>query len=426
MNRVLLLGLLIYSLLLLGLLTVNGGPIVLLVPLLLYVMAGIYFAPGRLQLEASREIEPERAYPGDPVRVKVTITNRGSAVEDLLLEDPLPPGLEWINGDYRLLCSLASGQSVELEYSVRGDRGLYRFENTRAVAQDFFSIFRREASIPSPAQFLVLPYTPLIKKVAIRPRETRVYSGTIPAREGGTGVDFFGVRAYAPGDSVRHINWRVSARYPERLFINEYEQERVGDVGIVLDARRRSNIETPAGSLFEHQVAAAAAISQALLRDGNRVSLLIYGQFLDRTYPGYGKIQRERILQALTRARPGDSLVFDRLENLPTRLLPIRSQIILISPLLNEDLPVLIQLRVRGYQLMVVSPDPIAFSESAYPQSQTISLAVRLARMERSLLFANLQHAGVRVLNWDVSIPFEQAMHQVLARTPPPIRSLRV
>src|SRR5690554_6494880 len=109
MNRVLLLGLLIYSLLLLGLLTVNGGPIVLLVPLLLYVMAGIYFAPGRLQLEASREIEPERAYPGDPVRVKVTITNRGSAVEDLLLEDPLPPGLEWINGDYRLLCSLASG-----------------------------------------------------------------------------------------------------------------------------------------------------------------------------------------------------------------------------------------------------------------------------------------------------------------------------
>ena len=132
------------------------------------------------------------------------------------------------------------------------------------------------------------------------------------------------------------------------------------------------------------------------------------------------------ILQALTQRPAGDSLCSTAWKTCPDPSLRHPLSDYLINPLLNEDLPVLIQLRVRGYQLIVVSPDPIAFSESAYPQSQTISLAVRLARMERSLLFANLQHAGVRVLNWDVSIPFEQAMHQVLARTPPPIRSLRV
>ena len=63
-------------------------------------------------------------------------------------------------------------------------------------------------------------------------------------------MDFFGVREYQPGDSLHAVNWRVSARFSshsgdgresQALFSNEYEQERVADVGIILDARRHVN-----------------------------------------------------------------------------------------------------------------------------------------------------------------------------------------
>jgi uncharacterized protein (DUF58 family) len=37
-------------------------------------------------------------------------------------------------------------------------------------------------------------------------------------------------------------------------------------------------------------------------------------------------------------------------------------------------------------------------------------LAFRLAALERSVLLSNLMHAGVQVLDWDVSIPFDQAV----------------
>ena len=79
----------------------------------------------------------------------------------------------------------------------------------------------------------------------------------------------------------------------------------MADVGIVLDGRERSNLFAGGRSLFEHSVVASAALADAFLTQGNRVGLLIYSQYLQWTVPGYGKLQRERILQALSGAAPG-------------------------------------------------------------------------------------------------------------------------
>jgi len=49
--------------------------------------------------------------------------------------------------------------------------------------------------------------------------------GSIPARLGGSGTDFFGVREYHPGDSLRSLDWRLTARHPRQFFTKEFEQE---------------------------------------------------------------------------------------------------------------------------------------------------------------------------------------------------------
>jgi uncharacterized protein (DUF58 family) len=229
-------------------------------------------------------------------------------------------------------------------------------------------------------------------------------------------VEFFGVREYQPGDPLRWINGRASARHPRNLYINEFEQERVADVGLILDAREQSDVRTPEGTLFEYSVRATAGLAHTFLNTGNRVGLFIYGRSLDWTFPGYGKRQRERIMRALARARQGGGHVFERLEHLPTRLFPARSQLVLISPLLKEDGELLIKLRARGYRLLVISPDPIAFERKSLTNSPHITLATRLARLERELLLARLRQADIRVVDWPVEIPFPQAAHTALSR----------
>lgn len=426
MRPSLLLSLLIYLLVLGGLATVNGALLVLAVPLVLYLGAGLLFGPGDVHLELERSIDVERVTQGKPVEVRLRVTNRGGHIEQLWLQDKLPPGLERLDGETSLLAELPAGAHLELRYRVQGGRGFYRFVNVQSTLSDRLGIMRWSQELPAPGRIFVLPEMTRLKHVAIRPLQTVGYSGIIPARQGGAGVEFLGVRAYQAGDPLRRINWLASARHRQALFSNEFEQERGANVGLILDARIRSDIDTSQGSIFEHAVTATASLAQALLNDGNRVGLLVYGGYLAWTYPGFGKIQRERILRALVRASPGASQVFDKLEKLPTRIFPAHSQLILVSTLHHDDLPVLIRLRARGYQVMVVSPDPVAFEVQILGSRPAAELGIRLARLEREVLIKRLQRAGVQVLSWDVSQPFDQAMRLALSRIPPWVRPIHI
>lgn len=418
MSRSFWLSLATYALILAALVTLRGEFLLLALPLVAYMAASFLTIPEAVELTVERMLSADRVTVGAPVVVQLRITNVGPHLAEALLVDRVPDALAIESGTTRRLFSLGSGETATFCYTASGPRGAYPFTQVHVEARDPFGLLRRTADIRTSGHLLVLTSILRIDKIPIRTRRTRVYAGTIPARLGGHGVEFFGVREYQSGDPPRLINWRASARHPSDLFANEYEQERVADVGIVLDGRARTNHLGPGRSLFEYSVLAAAAMAEALLGQGNRVGLLEYGRFLQWTFPGYGKLQRERILQALAGAETGGSAVFSGLEYLPTRLFPPHSQMILVSPLAAEDDQVLVQLRARGYQLMVISPDPVRFELGFLPGDRAVELAGRVVRMEREVLLRKLKRAGIQVLDWDVSLPFDRVIKSQLGRSP--------
>ena len=425
-RRLALIGGLAYLLLLVGLATLNGKLLVLTLPLLSYLGAAVLSGPRQLRLRATRTISDDRVTQGTSVGIELSLTNDAAALEEVLVEDIVPESLTLTSGESRVLVSLPRGATVTLEYTVVGTRGHFDFRGVRVSANDHLGIIQRQIHLPAPGRIVVLPNPLRLRQVGIRPLRTRAYAGPIPARQGGSGVEFFGVREYQLGDPLRWINWRANARHPRALFTNEFQQERIADVGLILDARQRSNVKGMEDSLFEYAVRATASLAEAFLDDGNRVGLLIYGAVRDWTFPGYGKIQRERILQALARASTADSIVFDRLDYLPTRLFPARSQLVLISPVREDDLPILVRLRARGYQLLVISPDPVAFEAQALGLQPETALAPRIAHLERVLLARRMRQAGIRFVDWRVDRPLDQAIHTSLGRVPHWFRVLEV
>lgn len=424
MSRTFLLVLIIYALLLAGLSTLHGEFIGLTLPFVAYLLVGFWRAPEKLDLDVHRTISSERAAPGEDVVVRVDVTNRGADIEELLFEDDFSPDLTVRDGSPRHLLSLKKGESYSWTYTVNGPRGGYPFDALKAEAMDHFGVRPSRQRVPARSELFVFPPLTRLKYVPIRTRRTRVYSGTIPARVGGPGVEFFGLREYQPGDPLRWINWRASARHNETLFSNEFQQERVADVGIVLDGREKTNLFRDRRSLFEHSVLAAASLADAFLSQGNRVGLLHYGRYLDWTFPGYGKVQRERVLQALAHAQTGGSPVFSGLEHIPVRFFPAHSQVVLVSPLDAGDLDILVQLRARGYQIMVISPDPVAFELAYLPDVPSVKLAARVLRMERNLLLKKMQRAGIQVVDWNVAHPFDLVMKHRLGPPPALLRAI--
>jgi len=416
MKRASLVGILIFGLIFVGLLIFNNNLLAVAFVLITYLAAGLIFSPQTIDLHIERQINPQRASPDTPIEITLAITNHGSHLEEVFIKDVLPSKLEVISGQSSLLAEIKKNETIEISYQLQGRRGIYYFDMVNFNINDRLAIYERSLQVSAKGSIFITPHIPKIKHVAIRPRQTRVYSGSIPARVGGTGVEFFGVREYQEGDTMNRINWKASARHQESLYSNEFQVERVTDVGLILDARQICDVRTPQGTLFEHQISATAALADTLISEGNRVGLLVYGQYINWTYPGYGKIQRERILQALVRAQIGDSIVFKKLDNLPTKMFPSQSQLIFFSPLREEDVPVLSNLRAHGYYIIVISADPIQFQMRSLLPTHNLRLAARLAHIEREIVFNKLRRAGVVVLNWDVTVPFAQAMQLSLRR----------
>ncbi|GJM39763.1 MAG: DUF58 domain-containing protein [Ardenticatenaceae bacterium] len=409
----------IFLLLLSGLGLVNGNIVLLAMPFLLYLILSLLATPEAAKLDIQRTLSGTRLPANSEVFVTLTITNKGGKIGELLLEDSLPEGLILIDGSPRQLLTLPAGESHSFSYTVVVPRGQYRFSEVTAVVRESFDLRRKQFAYEVPGSLFayLVPRASNLKQVAIHPRRTRVYSGIVPARVGGDGLDFFGVRDYRQGDSQRRINWRAGARHPGNLFTNEFEQERVADVGLILDARAASNIPNGDQSLLEYSIEAITLMVDALISQGNRVALLIYGGAVNYTLPGYGKLQKERILQALSGAQLQSSHVFAQLRALPTRLFPAQSQIIFVSPLLPEDVPFLRRLRSYDYEVLLASPNPIKYERQFLPATKEVAMAAQLAQLERELLHTKLLQAGIFVLDWDVERPFDDVARSRLQST---------
>jgi uncharacterized protein (DUF58 family) len=434
-NRFWLLTVTIYGLLFLGMATLQGTALLLAIPLLVYLGAAILFAPleeqqGRSHLSIQRQVSAHVVTQNTPVQIKVTLVNEGPAADELFLQDNIPAKVKQIQGDTRKLIPLAAGETAELDYSVSLGRGELDLQNTQAILSEHFGLLQRAIQLTNPGKIRAIPESLRLRKLTIQPQQTRGFSGPIPARQKGSGMSFWGVREYQMGDSLRRINWKVSARRTQwrdtsrtqDLFSNEFEQERIADVGLILDAREQTNTFLHGQDLFEYSVQATAALSEAFLADGHRVSLLTYGYGMSRVYPGYGKIQRELILNALAKVTPGSNYALESLNNLPTRLFPARSQLVMISPLGAQDFPAFIRLSRDDYEVLLVSPDPVSFAANILSGKNrpedlpNLHTAMRLARLERNLLLRKLNRLGVQVVDWPVDQPLDRTLNAVLGR----------
>jgi uncharacterized protein (DUF58 family) len=394
---------------------------ILIVPLIAYLFSAILQRPAQVSLSVDREIFPDHAPQGTPIHVRLTVTNQGAAIDELVLTELLPNGVKPTLGKSSALIGLAPQEKFAMEYTVEAARGEYNY-NVSACARDFLGFFEKAAVYPTAPHLVIYPRYPKLERIKIRPPQTRGFAGPIAARQGGTGIDFFGVREYQAGDQQRQINWKLAARSYNQLYTNVFEQERVADIGLILDSRQHIDVYSPAGSLFEYSVGAAAALAENFLDDGNRVSLLLYGSGLESVYPGYGKIQLDRILRLLAKARPGMNYALESLAYMPTRFFPAKSQLILISPLEPEDISVVIQMQARGYAVLLISPDPVAYETMLYKNIS--SLAYRAAAAERHFMLQKVRRSGIQVVNWQVDKPLEAEVRQALISQPLTYRAI--
>jgi len=400
-----------------GLLLLNGSIVAAAVPLLLFVSVRMLSSPRPVasDLRLVRTVDQLRATEGDKIDVELSVTNSGPAVALLSVTDDPPAGLTPSEGHVQFLGRLPAQGNETISYTVLARRGLHAFDEVQVRVWSPWGLAMRESHVRLDTDVKVHPRIEKIDPIAIHPQRTRAFAGPVRANRGGQGLDFFGCRAYTPGDDVRRINWRAYARQ-DSLIVNEYELERIADVNIILDARARSHARLDGETTFDHSVRAAASLASHFLEQGNNVGLLIYGDYIRWAFPGIGRLQQERILDELAEARLGDKAVFEELRFIPTRLFPPRSQLVLVSPLVDEDDIEIIALLVdRGYSVLVVCPHSLTLTDEEHlsADDRPVDLAERILGLKMDLFLGSLARIGTSVIDWRVDEPFRVACQQI-------------
>ncbi len=408
---------LIVVIFLIGLVSQNKTIFLMTIPFLIYMGVAVYLSPDELKINCVREINSIRNSPNRPITVDAFLENHGESVPRIRVIEDILPKMQVIDGTVDQDFSLSANSKIELRYTFQAPRGQYSWQEMKIAASDPFGLIQQTLRIPNAITTLVLPECGNIKKFKLKLHNTIHTPGPNLSRLPGSGIDFWGVREYRPGDSLRLVDWRRTARNPHHFFSKEYEREEMADIGLLLDARSMTNLISGNHKLFEYSVQATATLAKYFLSIGNRVSLLSLGAQIVRVFPGYGKKQLVKILDKLALCQPAEKISADILRYLPVRLFPSHSMIILVSPLSPNDLETIQRFRSEGYQVLVVSPDPVQFIVHQHSKGSISPYAIRATKMERTLLFWKLRQMGVKIIIWDVENPLEKTLHSMNGQT---------
>lgn len=150
----------------------------------------------------------------------------------------------------------------------------------------------------------------------------------------GAGLEIADLRAYAPGDDVRDIDWRASARRSPHLgpVVRRYVEERARSVLFLLDASASMGFGRGGCSVAGYALELLAPLAFAAAATGDRAGLLAFsGETRSLIAPAPGRRAANRLLRAALALEPRGGTDLAAACTTANRLLKRRSIVVILS-----------------------------------------------------------------------------------------------
>jgi len=133
----------------------------------------------------------------------------------------------------------------------------------------------------------------------IRPETVLQLAGAYHGARPGVGLTFAELRAYEPGDDVRHLDWNVTARLG-RPFVRRFVEERSFVLWLIVDASASMRFGRESQTKADRAAQAAALLATAAIHNGDRVGLLIVSDRIELDLPPAGGVRHlSQVVRAL-------------------------------------------------------------------------------------------------------------------------------
>lgn len=287
---------------------------------------------------------------------------------------------------------LHSGPTVPVQAAVRG----FSLEGAALSTTSEVVAARRQVA-PSRRALDALPL----------PRRLTGLNGAHEGRRAGQGGDFRDIHAFAPGDELRRVDWRATARIARRpgdLLVRRTNTLSDSSIVVALDTSEDLGEVVASWGSGDHERSgvtsldlareAARAIADSAIGAGDRVALhvLVHGGRSLRS--GGGSRHLARVVAALAATgQAHDDATFRR-----TPPVPHGSVVFVLSTFFQGAAArTALMWRASGHRVVAVDVLP-SLDRARLTRAQLIALRTVLA--ERQNVFADLHGAGVDVVSW--------------------------
>ncbi|MCC7407247.1 MAG: DUF58 domain-containing protein [Phycisphaeraceae bacterium] len=279
------------------------------------VISAAWAWSGLRKLEIER-VAPRRAVCGRPMLLRYRVRSRGrwlggfNVVIEEAGESTTTPGDQTPRARARLasawLLHVGPGQEVSVAApAVAETRGLLDLDGIEVSTSFPLGILRAVRRVSRPATVVVLPRLRRLRPAALRRLRQQARLGQSASDQAGGDQDFYGIREYRPGQSVRLIDWKRSAR-TGRLLAREMTRPRTSRLTVVLDLDATADGPEQAWSRWvEDAVSLAGSLVHDAHERGVAVGLEVRGEPARRLPARSSAAHRDALLEVLAVVRPG-------------------------------------------------------------------------------------------------------------------------
>jgi len=376
-------------------------------PFALVLAIGTRFARDP-RVEVDFTLEAERTLEGSDVSAEIVLRAE-TAVDRLELALARPRGLEILEDVDTFAVRLRADDEPAIPLRLSCSRwGVYDVGEIEVRAHDRFRLVVWRERFQQTHRLKAYPRPESVRRI-LAPIETQAFTGSEVARVKGDGIEYADIRDFVPGDRVRSINWRASARR-QGLVVNERHPERNTDVVLFVDSF--ADVQGEDRSTLDDAVRAAATLAARYLERRDRVGLVAFGGILRWLQPGIGMRQRFRLIETLLETGVEPTYTWRDVNVIPARILPPKALVIALTPLVDPRFVTAVEdLRARGFDLVTIEVDPVGVVEAG--RSPVEALAYRLWLLEREVLRNRLERLGVAVAQWGDDVSLEAALEGV-------------
>lgn len=242
---------------------------------------------------------PEKLSNGDENPVTVRLQSGYSFPISIRVIDELP--FQFQLRDFEVNRKMAANANDTFEYLLRPtERGEYHFGKLNVYVSSPLRLVSRRFMFGDGQMVPTYPSYIQLRKYDLMAFSNRLFQyGLKKIRRIGHTMEFEQIKDYIPGDDIRTINWKATAK-KNQLMVNQFQDERSQNVYMAIDKGRVMKMPFDGLSLLDYAINSTLVLANVILKKGDKAGMFTFSKKVENRVAAEKRSgQMQKILETL-------------------------------------------------------------------------------------------------------------------------------